>query len=567
MTEPKKNNPGIFAEIKFPKRLGLPVLLIFILTIGAYSPVKKSDFVNYDDPEYVYQNNHIQQLTIKNTKELFADPKATLYVPLVFLSFSIENHFFKLNPEVFHITNLLLHLINCLLVFWLIWLLTKNELITVIVFSLFALHPLHVESVAWITERKDVLYSVFYLSALISYHFYYQNKNRKYYVLTFLFFVLSCFSKVMAVTLPAILLLYDYFYCNQKTWRIIINKIPLFIVSLIFAFVAVRMMNMEGKGPVNINYNMFDKLCAASYGLFFYLQKALLPINLSVIYPYPEKAGNVLPAIYLISPLIILFVFWLVFLYKKSNAIIKGLFLFFLISILPVLQIVPNTFTIAADRYFYLPSLGLFGIAAYYLNKITEQKRSGSATVLILISSLAIVFSVLTFNRCKVWENSITLFTDVTKKYESDVAYANLGLAYNDKNDFNAALPLLQKSVQLNSRNPKVLNNYGWALSMTKQYDQAILEFTASVAIDPKEAKTFNNLANTYGTIGNYNAAINSFEKALSLEPDNATTLYNIAYTYLNVGNKQQALNYYQRSAQLGFKPAQDFLAKNGLSW
>ncbi|MGZ4157288.1 MAG: tetratricopeptide repeat protein, partial [Bacteroidia bacterium] len=203
----------------------------------------------------------------------------------------------------------------------------------------------------------------------------------------------------------------------------------------------------------------------------------------------------------------------------------------------------------------------------YYLNKITEQKRSGSATVLILISSLAIVFSVLTFNRCKVWENSITLFTDVTKKYESDVAYANLGLAYNDKNDFNAALPLLQKSVQLNSRNPKVLNNYGWALSMTKQYDQAILEFTASVAIDPKEAKTFNNLANTYGTIGNYNAAINSFEKALSLEPDNATTLYNIAYTYLNVGNKQQALNYYQRSAQLGFKPAQDFLAKNGLSW
>lgn len=542
--------------------------LICVVTYCAFSPVKKNSFVNYDDPHYVYENPFIKELSAKNIKLIFTSRTSDLYVPLVLLSYSIEHHFFKLEPKAYHLTNLVLHLINCLLVLWLIGLLSKNLLITITVSALFAIHPLHVESVAWITERKDVLYALFYLLALLCYHFYNEQNSKKYYLLTLLFFILSCFSKAMAVTLPAVLILYDYFYLQKRSRKIVINKLPFFIISLTFVIIAFKTMELEGRGATDPHYNLFDKIVTACYGLFFYMQKAIAPINLSVIYPYPEKTGMVLPLIYLISPIIVALIFWLVFFYKKSNAIIKACFLFFIISISPVLQVIPNTFTIAADRYFYLPSLGLFGIAAYLLNNAVEQKKLNPPVAWIFVSAVTIIFSIGTYNRCKIWENSITLFTDVIKKYQtSDVAYGNLGLAYNNKGDFTSAIPLLQKATALNPQNSEMLNNYGWALSMCKQYDQAIEQFNRSIAVYPKQAKTYNNLANTYGTIGKFDLAIENFTKALQLEPDNVTTLYNLGYTYLNAGNKTMALQCYQHSAQLGFKPAQEFLQKNGLSW
>jgi len=544
------------------------VFLMIIATYCAFSPVKKNDFVNYDDPHYVYENTLIKELNFKNIKNIFTTRTSNLYVPLVLLSYSIEHHFFNLEPKTYHHTNLILHLLNCLLVLWLIWLLSKNLLITITISGLFALHPLHVESVAWATERKDVLYAFFYLLSLLSYHYYNERNSKKYYVFAVLFYILSCFSKVMAITLPAILILYDYFYLQKRSWKIILNKIPFFIISLVFAIIAIKIMELEGRGAADINYNLFDKIITACYGLFFYIHKAVLPINLSVIYPYPEKTGTLLPFIYLISPILIGMIFWIVFFYKKSNAVIKACFLFFIISILPVLQLIPNTFTIAADRYFYLPSLGLFGIAAYLLNYAVEQKKIRSSFAYTLVLGIIIIFSVATYNRCKVWENSITLFSDVIKNYQaSDVAYGNLGLAYNNKGDFKTALPLLEKAAVLNPKNSEVLNNYGWALSMNKQYEQAIEQFNRSIAVYPKQAKTYINLGNTYGTVGKFELSIENFSKALELEPNNVTTLYNLGYTYLNAGNKIKALECYQRSAQLEFKPAQEFLQKNRLSW
>jgi Flp pilus assembly protein TadD len=214
--------------------------------------------------------------------------------------------------------------------------------------------------------------------------------------------------------------------------------------------------------------------------------------------------------------------------------------LFFIITILPVLQIIPNTFTIAADRYFYIPSLGLFGIIAYILNKHFSQHKLPFAWI--TIAAFTLIFSISTYHRCQVWQNSITLFSDVIKNYKtSEVAYGNLGLAYNNKGDFKKAVPLLQKATELNSNNAEVLNNYGWALSMTGQYQQAIEKFNKSIFIFPKEAKTYTNLANTYGTIGKFELAIENFTKASELKPNDPTILYNLGYTYLNIGNKVKA--------------------------
>lgn len=539
-----------------------------VFTYCIYSPVLKNDFINYDDPEYVYENPHIKDLAVKNIQTLFNTRTSDLYIPLVFLSYNIEYHFFKLKPTGYHFTNLILHIINSLLVLWLVWLLSKNLLITIIISIFFAIHPLHVESVAWITERKDLLYSFFYLIALISYHFYNQRNDKKYYVLAFVCFLFSCFSKAMAITLPAILILYDYFYLQKKSWKIIINKIPFFIISMIFVIVAFKMMNMEERWAINFQYNPLDKIATFCYGLFFYIQKAIIPVHLSLIYPYPQKTEKLLPLIYLVSPIIIGIITWLVFFYSKSNSIIKSCFLFFLISILPVLQIIPNTFTIAADRYFYLPSIGLFAIAAYLLNTIVEQKKLKISFVWTLLTVTTIIFSSLTYNRCKVWNNSITLFTDVIQHYQtSDVAYGNLGSAYNSKGDFITAIPFLQKAAELNPENPKVLNDYGCALCMVKQYDKAIENFNRAIVISPQQAQAYNNLANTYGVIGKTDLAIDNYIKTLQRDPDNAKALYNLGVTYSISGNKKMAIESYQHSAQLGFQRAQEFLQKNGLNW
>lgn len=202
--EPTSETQSVF------KRFRWPVLTLIIVTLISFSPVLENTFVNWDDPSYVTNNQQIRDLSLDQLFAWFEPAGMTTYPPLVMISFSLEYWLIELDPRFYHLDNLLLHLLNVLLVFWMIWLLAENKVVAFLTALLFSIHPMHVESVAWITERKDVLFSVFYLGAAVSYLYYCMDFKYKFYGLSLVLFALSLSSKPQAVTLPILLLLLDY---------------------------------------------------------------------------------------------------------------------------------------------------------------------------------------------------------------------------------------------------------------------------------------------------------------------------------------------------------------------
>ena len=555
-------------ELFLKKNHNILLISILILTIAAFWPVGSSDFVNYDDPDYVVKNELIKNLKSDNIAYYFTHKTTDLYVPLVFVSYALDYKLFGLNPHAFHFMNLFWHILNVLLVFSLVKSMSKNLFYPFFITSLFALHPLHVESVAWVTERKDLLYSFFYLLAFFAWHKYRQKNKLSFLAVSLVCFILSCFSKPMAITFPAMILLYDLFYARLPVLKNTIRYVPFALVSLVFFYISVHFMDTSVRGSANTGYNGFDKIFVPFYGLSFYLFKICVPFNLSVIYPYAQKTRGLLPLTYLISPLLAGFMFWLVFFFKRSSPEVKAGFLVFILSLLPVLQLIPNNYTVAADRYVYLPCLGLFFIIAALAKRLMEQKKLKGSTFKLIVTIVILVFAYSTYARTKVWKDSITLFSDVIEKYDnSDIAFHNRAIAYNREGKFNLALNDLEKALQLDPKNADAWSNYGWTLSATGKYDEAIAALNKAIQLKPTLARAHNDLENTYGMTGRFDLALKHLLTADSLSPGNPTFYNNIAFTYQKMGATPKAIGYYQKAARLGLKEAQELLLRNNLTW
>src|SRR3989339_477012 len=457
MSKKKWKTENIVTEkkVSFFNKWQKNILIFFILsvTLVSYIPSLKNDFTNWDDGVLVKDNRKIRDLSFENIKNIFTSYNVGLYDPMFSLSLALEYKFFKLNPRVYHTTNLTLHLLNCLLVFWLMFLLTKNNFVSFFVSLLFGIHPLHVESVAWISERKDVLYSFFYLGSIISYLYYVKNKDKKYYVLGLFTFVLSLMSKTMAVTLPLVLLLIDYIKQSShpepqakdlSIRKKIIEKLPFFVLSLIFGIITIfaqRSIKNIKEGQVLTFFDIVFNVCNE---LIFYITKLFLPLNLSAVYPFLERIGGMFSKIFSISPIIIIILVLAVYFSKKHTKKIIFGSLFFLLTLLPVLNIIPIGRVIPADRYTYIPFLGLFYILGEGIFYFYTQKTQNIIRVLILVLLIAVIpiLSYLTYQRCKVWKDSLTLMSDVIKKYPDTVtvSYNNRGNSYRDNKEYTRAI-------------------------------------------------------------------------------------------------------------------------------
>jgi len=348
-------------------KLFLPLIAILFITYLSFSPSIKAGFINWDDNEYVTENPDIRSLSFDNIKKISSSFYVGCYLPITMLSYSIEYHYYKLDPHIYHSVNLILHLINCLLVYWLFILLCRNKFIAFAVALLFGIHPLHVESVAWISERKDLLYSLFFILSLIFYIYYRESEKRdrkilKYYFLSIISFLLSLFSKPMAVSLPIILLLIDYLFHTPIKAKIFTEKISFFLLSLIFGIVAILGQQTAGATSSKSTFALADNILIACHGIILYLYKLIIPINLSAIYPYPKSVMSSC----ILSPFILLIIFGgVIYSLKYTRKILFG-FLFFLITILPVLKLVPIGYAMIADRYTYIPYLGIFYIISVF---------------------------------------------------------------------------------------------------------------------------------------------------------------------------------------------------------
>lgn len=495
-------------------------LLLFIVFIS-FTPSLRNSFVTYDDDEYITANSYIKSVSFDNIKKICSSPFIGNYQPVTILTYLIEYHLFRLNPFGYHMVSLLLHLLNCLLVLWFIYLLCGKFSVSLIGAALFGIHPLRVESVAWASEQKDVLYAFFFLSSLISYIYYLRgHRYVKYYFLSLSLFVLSLLAKPMAVTLPLVLILIDYLNRRRVDRMSVQDKIPFFFFSLTAGLLAICTQSAVGALHERFSFDIVGRSVAASYAVIFYISKIVLPINLSCIYPYPGSNAYIFIYAVIITALICI----LFFLGRHSRKIIfSGAF--FLITILPVLKLISFGPVIAADRYTYIPSVGIsYGISEAIVWLWTRQSHNGKVIHFFtgtFFLTVMILFSVLTWRQCGVWEDGISLWSNALRYYpHAAIAYANRGVAYFRKGDYDQTISECGRAIKLKPRDSCSYLNRASAYYNKGNYDAAFLDYKKAAVIDPKYSHYPDFvMASAYLNSGKPDMAIEGYTKVIDMLP------------------------------------------------
>lgn len=419
----------------------ITLALILIITAFSFAPVLRNGFTNWDDQAYVAQNTDLQDSSFSGLFRVLSSFYNANYHPLTMGFYWLEYRLFGDNPFGYHLVSLILHLANSLLIFWLFRLISASNIIALVTMSLFALHPLHVETVAWVSDTKGLLCALFFLSSLVFY-IYYRKKGRDvYYLISLAAFCFSLLSKSTGVSLPLVLLLIDYYDKRRIDKNSILEKLPFFLLSLLFSLLAIF---TQDTFKAVMQLPAFYRFLTASYSLVFYLLKIILPVNLSSQYPYPRLVEINTPA-FLFAPFIVAALLGLTFAsVRYTRKVVFGVF-FFLITLVPVLQIVPFGNSFAADRHTYLPLAGLFYLSGEAIRRVcsgsaqaAKIRRIFAPIIFIVIIS---IFALLSRQRTAVWKDSLTLWSDVLLKYPAyPIAYNNRATVYIEKGEYNKAI-------------------------------------------------------------------------------------------------------------------------------
>lgn len=494
------------------------ICLILLVTAVSFYPVLSNGFISLDDGIMLCYNVKVFDLTYANIIKYFAEFHWGLYHPLVLLSYAIEFKFFQFNPAIYHATNLYLHLFNCLLVYWLFLLLTEKKWNAFLISLLFGIHPLHVESVAWITERKDVLYSFFYLAASVSYIYYLKNdKNCKYYLITLLLFVLSLLSKPMAVSLPFLFFLFDHITEGGSGIKRLKDKVPFFLIASVFAFLTVFGSKPFAGIDKPFLVIIIRHCLEACYGIMLYIYKTFFPLKYSIYYSYFIDGTRLIKGYMWYSPFALsLIAAAVIYSAKYTKKVIYG-GLFFVITLFPASNLVAFGFGFPAERFTYIPLIGFFYIfaeaAAWLIQKI-NQKKAVYVSAIAAISLIVAALSVATNKRCRQWKDTFSLFSGIIKEYpdamNSKYAYNALANCYLDKGDVSNALKCGERSHQLDSSNPDYYCFMSRLACSKEDYKSALAYINEAITFSNKTKNndSYTNLK-TYilYKLGNYEQA------------------------------------------------------------
>lgn len=540
----------VIALIKHHFAIGGVLLFAAVLLF----PVVNNGWVMWDDPAYVLENPY---LYISIWQEVFHQFNLVVvqgnYHPMTILSLALDYSVDGFNPMVFHTTNLIFHLLNSLLAYIFVFRLFKFRSIALFVALLFAIHPMHLESFAWVAERKDVLYVFFFLIGLIQY-VNYQNRGRKLtYVLCLFFFLLSLFSKGMAVVFPVILLLLDYLKGRKLDRDLMVEKIPFFLLTLVFGIIAIWAQDGSGAVTSNADAPIIQTFLVPLFGLSAYLTKFILPINLSALHPYPALLDGMVSTSFLLSIIPLLLVVGLIIVYYRNDKrVIFGL-LFFLVAIFPVLQFFSVGSAIIAERYSYLSYLGLF-IALGFIIQSVYQKVVGNfrSPIIIMLAVYLGFLSFQTHNRIPVWQNDETLWSDVIESYPDDYfAYMKRG-SYRAKNgQTEAALIDLNKSINLFKNDYYAFNNRGMIHLSIRNYELAEEDFTKAIALDSTLYQAHLNRGLIYLNTNEYDKALIDFLNSTRLAPNNELNYLNLAILYERINSPEKSFLAYKKAFEL----------------
>lgn len=540
----------------------LIALLISLITFLIYAPALENDFVNWDDNEYVYENPYISSLNPQSLYWMLSSFHSDNWHPLTWFSHAVDLFFWNLNPRGHHLTNIILHGLNTFFVFFLVIQLmmrakevngmqksskmqlsisTQTVIVASITAMLFGLHPLHVESVVWVAERKDLLCAFFVLLSFLSYLSYTSSIGKRYqrtwFTTCLLLFILALMSKPMAVTLPIVLLLWDIYPLKRiglytdKNMTVLIEKIPFFVLSIASSIITILAQRSGGAlGTLDVYY-LDDRLFNALRSLVFYLEKMIVPVKLLPFYPFPAHI-HWLDIKYLASGFLVIAItgisLWMA---KKGKYLLLTSWLYYLVTLLPVLGIIQVGKQAAADRYTYLPSLSPFilvGIGIVWIwEKIIIIRHSKILRILAAMSicSVMSLLGYLTVQQIRIWHDSEVMWKHVidTSPRIVPTAYNNLGTFYIEKGMLEDAINQFKQAIEMSPTYAKAYNNLAWIYatsqnSIFRNGDKAIaLAIKACELTKFENASLLDTLAAAYAEAGYFDKAIEYQNRAINL--------------------------------------------------
>lgn len=603
--------------------LGGIAIMIAIVTFIFYRGSLDNQFVDWDDFPYVIENNLVRsqydistvarikgQTTTSNKEvgeytttvgDIFKTPVSLNYHPLTILTMRWNNN---AAPETIHgisarpfiLWNLILHILNSILVLILIYWFTKgNVWASAVVAALFAWHPMHVESVAWVSERKDVLYTFFFLLGLLAYTKYLAERSTKWLAITFACFVLSCLSKAMAVVFPLVMLLMAWWQqkeaspvnaISQTLKKQGVTTLPFLAVSLFFGLMASKvqaggnflgMLHVASDTSIAINefdtFTLLQRFQFASYGFLHYIFKFFVPTNLAAFHAYPTEVAYQSNYLMQFSPIIVLGIISAVLYSLKHTKVFAVGIGFYFVTVVLVLQFISVGVVITADRYTYVPYIGLGLLLVLAILKYTPEKLHQPIFIGCIAFSLFLGF--LTSKQVETWQDSETLWTNVIEKHrlpngslpptmEQPLSvrggyYGKMADYYRISGNMDKSKALLDKAFEdftlaekMGSKRPEVYEGLGNTYGMRNEPDKALAAFTKAIAIKPTNGSTYFNRGVTYSMLGQHQKAINDYTKAIELAPSNRGMSYTYrGISYAQLGQNQQAIADLKAALQL----------------
>lgn len=535
-----KNKPAIVKKQISEKKKNYNYLIlaaILVITSIIYSNSIHNSILNFDDNEYFLNYHEVTHLSWHSIKEYFSKYYVIMYQPLPILTFAINYYLTQLDTAPLHSLNLIFHLLNIILVYLFIYKLSGKSVVALIASALFAVHPMNVEAVSWISARSSSMYTFFYILAIIFYIDYVKKQQSKYIIFAGGAFIFSLFSKAQAVTLPVVLLLLDFYFLRKDYKKALLEKIPFFILSIIFGVITIldkgTITNLT-KGMM-ISYTYPEAFFLACYSFLFYLYKLILPIDLCAIHVYPPKVNGYLPLIYYLSPVILLLLGFVIYKLSLKRKYIWFGVLLFLITILINIQLIPSRLFIVSERYGYFPYIGLLFIAGQFYYEIIQKKIKVSTGVRQLLVAFLIinmlVYLIVTRDRNTVWKDNISFMTDVINKNPAvpylSRAYGTRANAYQAENNLKAALADFTMAIKVRPDDDISYYNRALLNIKLKKYNDAIKDLDKSISLVPGIGLMYSNRAVAKYYLQDNKGALEDCNTAIKLKPD-LIEVYNI---------------------------------------
>ena len=546
------------------RRTTIPLigLLLFLGTLALYYPALQNGFVNYDDPNYVTSNWHVQQgLTSRGVAWAFTATAEANWHPLTWLSHMLDVQSFGLGAAGHHAQSILWHALNVVLLFLLLAKATGFVGRSALVAGLFAVHPLNVESVAWVAERKTVLCTFFLLLALAAYGWYAKKPRVGRYLLVALLFALALMAKPMAITLPFMLLLVDFWplrrFPRTSLSKLVLEKIPLLALSAASAAITLYAQRAGGAVGLIEALPLAMRVKNAIYSYLIYVEKTVWPSRLAVFYPHPEGSlalWRVIVAAAVLAAITALF--WH---FRERRYLLAG-WLWFLGTLIPVIGIVQVGRQAWADRYAYFPVWGLLVIAVWLLAEAAARIKLSLAAQVAIASAVLLGYSVAAHIQMGYWRDSYSLFTHAIQAPDANpVAEGNLGSALIDMQRPELAVPHLERAIQLMPTLAAAHYNLGILLQRQNELDRALQEYQLALkyASDEREAaQTHNNLGVLFKQLGRRDEAITEFTYAIALNPHEQNSLLGRGLIERDEGKLDAALHDFSQAARTAPSPS-----------